>query len=690
MVSSRAVYGEKDDERHLPEYRHSPADGFKLDDIVTKLNRRQILKNTASGILMGLILPLFGNLAGQSVSITELMYNPLDDNGTSGSDLEFIEIKNVSDSPIDLSLAAFTDGVEFTFGPNSIMPAGEYWVLVSDFTAFPARYPGVAVKGEYGGQLSNGGETVELRDRNGLVLETVEYEDASPWPEEADGEGKSLVKRDEATIPDSPANASAWRASFDIHGSPGREDPTPPAPNIFVNEVLAHTDLPQLDALEIYNPGSEAADISGWYLSDDLSDPKKYRIPETTIIPAGGYLFFTETEFAAEAQGDAGFRFSSHGESAWLISAHPDGSLTGYTHGFEFGASASGVSFGRYLDSRGMEIIVASETVTLGAENSPPLIGPVIINEILYRQGDNGIEFVEIINLSSEAIPLFDPDNPGNTWKIDGIGFDFPTGAIIQPQQCILITNVEPETFRNAYGAYFGVPLFGPFAGGINNSGERITLERPGSPEMITGEEIFVPYIEVDSVRYENQQPWPVTDTGSSIEKMGRGLFGQEPENWQVSRTRGGSPGIAQDLDYSTWQRLHFSTEEINTSTRVGLEGDFNGDGLQNIWEYAFGLDPRIHHSGANASSLLVEDLGNEYLAIQFRKQTYSEDLIYQLQESNDLQKWSDTTNPIQVLKSDNGDGTELIVLRGVIPIAPTEKWFQRLKISLIGPEPNS
>ncbi|MBC9890440.1 MAG: hypothetical protein F7B06_11515, partial [Opitutae bacterium] len=136
----------------------------------------------------------------------------------------------------------------------------------------------------------------------------------------------------------------------------------------------------------------------------------------------------------------------------------------------------------------------------------------------------------------------------------------------------------------------------------------------------------------------ENQQPWPVTDTGSSIEKMGRGLFGQEPENWQVSRTRGGSPGIAQDLDYSTWQRLHFSAEEINTSTQVGLEGDFNGDGLQNIWEYAFGLDPRIHHSGANASSFLVEDLGNEYLAIQFRKQTYSEDLIYQLQESNDLQ----------------------------------------------------
>lgn len=656
-----------------------------MDDFKTKLNRRRILKNTTTGILIGIILPLFGNLAGQGISITELMYNPLDGDGVSGTELEFIEIKNVSDDPIDLSLAAFTDGVEFTFGPNSILAAGEYWVLVSDITEFPSRYPGIAVKGEYAGQLSNGGETVELRDRNELLLEAVEYDDGSPWPVEADGEGKSLVKRDEAIIPESPTDASVWRASFDIHGSPGREDPTPLSPNIFVNEVLAHTDLPQLDAVEIHNPGPEAVDISGWYLSDDLSEPKKYRIPETSIIPAGGYLFFTETEFAADAQGDAGFRFSSNGEAAWLISADLDGALTGYTHGFEFGASATGVSFGRYLDSRGMEIFAASETVTLGAENSPPKIGPLVINEILYRQGDNDIEFLEIINLSSEAVPLFDPDHPDNTWKIDGIGFDFPTGVMIQPRQSILITGVEPEIFRNEYGAYFGVPVLGPFPGGLSNSGERITLQRPGTPEETGEGDVFVPYIDVDSVRYENQPPWPVADAGSSIEKMGRGLFGQEPKNWQVSRTHGGSPGIAQDLDYSTWQRLHFSAEEINTSNQVGQEDDFNGDGLQNIWAYAFGLDPRTHQSGANASSLVVEDSGNKYLALQFRKQTYSEDLMYQLQESNDLHTWSDITNPIQILQSDNGDGTESIMLRGLIPIAPPGKWFQRLKITLIG-----
>ena len=361
--------------------------------------------------------------------------------------------------------------------------------------------------------------------------------------------------------------------------------------------------------------------------------------------------------------------------------------MTGYSHGFEFGPSDTGVSFGRYLDSQGLEIIAASESVTLGTENSPPLIGPVVINEILYNQGDNGIEFVEIINLGSAPVPLFDPDYPSNTWKIDGINFDFPTGVTIHPRQSILITNVEPTIFQGAYRSYHGVPVIGPFSGGLNNSGERISLEKPGPPEVDGGGEEFVPYIVVDTVPYESQAPWPVADAGSSIEKSARGDFGQEPNNWQVSQTRGGSPGVAQDLDYATWQRIHFSAAEISSAQQVRHGDDFNGDGLTNLWEYALGLDPRTHPFRAYVSGLIVEASGMEYLGLTFRKQTYSGDLVYRLQESNDLQTWSDIANPIEVLRTDNGDGTESMVLRGVNPLAATGKWFQRLQISITAPE---
>lgn len=619
-----------------------------------------------------------------NISITEILYNPIDGDVLPGSEFEFIEIKNVSESPIDLSVASFTDGVEFTFGPNSLIGSGEYWILVANFEAFTARYPGVSVKGEYTGQLNNSGENLALSDRNGALLEAVNYGDMTPWPPEADGGGKSLVKRNESAIPLSASDASAWRASFNTHGSPGQEDPAPLPGDVVVNEVLPHTDLPQLDSVELFNPTQTAVDISGWYLSDDLTEPKKYRIPNITLIQGGGFLVFTETEFAAESQGDASFRFNSHGDSAWLISADGSGNLTGYTHGFTYGASANGVSFSRYLDSEGIEIFTAAQSVTLGSENAAPLTGPIVINELLYKQGSTGTEFLELINVTNEAVSLFDPDNPQNVWQINGLGFEFPSGVIVQPNQVVIVANVTPTEFQAEYSIPNGELLFGPFTGSIDNSGERITIQRPDNPDTVDGE-VFVPYIAVDSVRYGIDQPWPVPDQGSSIEKIDINLFGQEPDNWQISLLQGGSPGIAQDLDYSTWLRIHFIDSEIESGL-VGLEEDFDGDGVLNFWEYAFGLNPRLGQSVVSTKSLIVVDSGNQYPAITFRKMIQSDDLIYEIQESTDLIVWNDSTDYIQSSSANNGDGTLSVVLRAPDPLVSPGVWFQRLKILLSEP----
>ena len=647
-----------------------------------RYNKR--FKKTSVWIVLSIILPVYAGFAAGGISITELMYHALDGDGIADAELEFIEIKNISEAPVDLSVAAFTDGVDFTFGPNNILGAGEYWIFVSNFEAFTTRYPGVTVKGEYTGQLNNGGEILELKDRNGLLLEAVEYDDASPWPIEADGGGKSLVKRDEAAVPNSQNDSTAWRASFNTHGSPGQEDPVPLPGDILVNEVLPHTDLPDLDSIELYNPSPVSVDIGGWFISDDLAEPKKYRIPDATVIPAGGYLVFTETEFAAASQGDLGFRFNSHGDSAWLISAGGDGTLTGYTHGFEFGASANGVSFARTIVSQGIELYVAAEAVTLGSENAPPLIGPIVINELLYKQSESGTEFIELINVDSDPVPLFDIANPENTWKFNGLTYDFPSGVTVQPNQVVLVANVAPAAFSAEFGELNGVLLFGPFTGSLDNSGERITIQRPDNPDVLEGGEIFVPYIDVDSVRYDIKPPWPVPDQGSSIEKISRDLFGPEPNNWQVSLSQAGSPGRAQDLDFSTWLRMHFNNLEITSSGLVGFENDFDGDGTLNIWEYAFGLDPRTPQSETSAQSLVVEESGNKYPAISFRQLIQAEDLIYQVQDSLDLNNWIDATNLIQFERANNGDGTESIVLRASDPLQPPDEWFKRLKITLI------
>ena len=42
--------------------------------------------------------------------------------------------------------------------------------------------------------------------------------------------------------------------------------------------------------VELYNPSSQAVDVTGWYLSDDASRPLKARINQTMSVPAGGYV----------------------------------------------------------------------------------------------------------------------------------------------------------------------------------------------------------------------------------------------------------------------------------------------------------------------------------------------------------------------------------------------------------------
>lgn len=69
------------------------------------------------------------------------------------------------------------------------------------------------------------------------------------------------------------------------------------------------------DWVEIENTGSEAADLSGWYLSDNASKPLKWRLPEGFTLDAGE----RKAVFLHEAT--VGFKLSSEGESVVLTDA---------------------------------------------------------------------------------------------------------------------------------------------------------------------------------------------------------------------------------------------------------------------------------------------------------------------------------------------------------------------------------
>lgn len=514
--------------------------------------------------------------------ITEIMYHPAPEGEIDGDEYEFLELKNPNPFRIDVSLVHFTNGVQFVFPVGSHIDAYGFAVLVRNPERFAERYPNVPIAGVYTGGLANGGERLELVAADGTPLFSVRYDDASPWPVTADGEGFSLVPVQPEANPD-PDNPLNWRASTTIGGSPGADDLPSGLPRVWVNEILTHTEPPALDAVELHNPGETPADVSHWWLTDDLAQPRKFRIPEGTVIPPGGYVVFDENDFNPLPGVDPSFSFSSRGEEVYLFSAGPDGELTGYVHGFAFGAAANGVSFGRYVNSVGEELFPPQEQLTLGGPNAGPRVGPVVISEIHYHPAAGDPEFVELKNITDQPVPLFDAEHPTNTWRLAGVGFTFPPGITLPPQGLLVVSGGDPTAMRDAYAVPEEVPVVGPWDGNLQDSGERLEVQRPDAPDTDADGVVTVPYITVDSVRYNDRAPWPVEPDGNgpSLERRHVDQFGDDPANWRASFGPP-SPGLDNDGNRAPIVEAGPSQERVSATfpLEVSLVGSAVDDGL--------------------------------------------------------------------------------------------------------------
>jgi len=517
--------------------------------------------------------------------ITEIMYNPPAPpagNTNDADNFEYLELQNIGSTPLNLNGIKIGGGISYTF-PNMTLAGGQYVVVAKDLTAFRARY-GLSplVAGVYTNKLSNSGDHLTLEGALGEPILDFNFSDA--WYPATDGEGFSLVIINPLADPETWNLKESWRPSSALNGSPGAADPPPPTiPLILVNEALTHTDPHLVDAIELYNPTLSTVNVGGWFLTDDPHNPRKYRIPASHFIPAGGYLTFDASQFGA---GPTGFQLSSTGESVFLFSGDANTNLTGYAHGFAFGAAPNPVSFGRYVNSQAREFFVLQSANTFGQRNAYPRVGPVVISEIMYNPpplpggaNDDLNEFIELQNITSTNVPLYDMNYPSSTWRLrDAVSFDFPPGVVMTPGQRLLVVGFDPDFYsalKAAFLAKYSVPtntlLLGPWSGKLNNAGETVVLERPDNPNLLpTGVE--VPYYQVESVAYSPLAPWPTSANGggASLQRIEPTLFADEPLNWQAANPTAGQANPA------------------------GPQVDGDGDGLPDVWELANGLDPQI------------------------------------------------------------------------------------------------
>src|SRR5439155_17433836 len=116
-----------------------------------------------------------------------------------------------------------------------------------------------------------------------------------------------------------------------------------------------------------------------------------------------------------------------------------------------FDATDPQVTLGRYSNSGG-SAFAATSSPTPGAANAPPRVGPIIINELMYNPPLGSDEFVELLNITTSAVNLFDPANPANTWQFTkGLTFSFPQGVSVPAGSYVLLFVIDSVSFRSKY-----------------------------------------------------------------------------------------------------------------------------------------------------------------------------------------------------------------------------------------------
>ncbi|MEL7534088.1 MAG: lamin tail domain-containing protein, partial [Bacteroidota bacterium] len=188
---------------------------------------------------------------------------------------DWLELYNPNPSAIDLSDWQIQDQQNtYILPPGTSIPANGFAILASDPTAFAMAHPtATLVYGPLGFSLNNGGEQLILSSDQGCLVDALQYNDKSPWPEEADGSGNSLALSD----PNSDnADPLAWFSSNNLGGTPAAANTSglcdaASINYLIINEINYHSPaaLDPGDWIEIYNPYPYAVDISGWEFHND-------------------------------------------------------------------------------------------------------------------------------------------------------------------------------------------------------------------------------------------------------------------------------------------------------------------------------------------------------------------------------------------------------------------------------------
>jgi len=167
---------------------------------------------------------------------------------------------------------------------------------------------------------------------------------------------------------------------------------------LVINEFMASNDAAVSDAedtgsgdgspyddwFEIYNPGADAVDLAGMYVTDNMDNLKMYMIPEgnpaQTTIPAGGFLVIWADNEPDQGPRHAAFALSGGGEAIALVESNGLIIIDSYA----YGTQQTDFSYGRNPDGgetwQTFSLSTPGASNNGGSNNLPPVISDIIVS----------------------------------------------------------------------------------------------------------------------------------------------------------------------------------------------------------------------------------------------------------------------------------------------------------------------
>jgi hypothetical protein len=259
----------------------------------------------------------------------------------------WVELYNAGTNVLNLGGYFLSDNysnvARWSFPSNVTIPAGGFLVVWCD----NQTNQGTALAPHTTFRLPSGSGRVALSRLTGPVLQLVDYLTYTNLPSNW-------------SYGDLPDAQPFYRGNMFFVTPGGTNNGASPPITVAINEWMAdntHTVADPADGgfedwFELYNPTTNAVNVGGYWLTDNLTNKFQYQIPNNGqyIIPAKGYLLvWADNETSQNSTNltdlHAGFALGKGGEALGLFAT--DGTTI---DAVTFGAQTSDVSEGRYLD----------------------------------------------------------------------------------------------------------------------------------------------------------------------------------------------------------------------------------------------------------------------------------------------------------------------------------------------------